>query len=163
MTPNARQERLLVQELGEETIIYDQQRDRVHRLNRTAALVWRHCDGQHTVPDLAALLGDTSQGLGEADVVWLALDRLEKAHLLQERLVRPVGAPPLTRRDVLRKAAQVGGLTLLLPVIQSMVAPTPAMAASIGCTKRGHTPTLFRPCCPGLRVHYGRCGGRGGF
>ena len=162
MTPQTRQDRLLVQELGEETIIYDQQRDHVHRLNRTAAFVWRHCDGRHTVTDLACLLAADTQALVTEDVIWLALNRLEKAHLLQERLVRPVGAPRITRRDALRQAATVGGLTLLLPVIQSMVAPTPAMAASVGCAKRGHAPGPFRPCCPGLRVHNGRCTGRAG-
>lgn len=161
MTPHARQDRLIVQEIGDETIIYDQQRDHVHRLNQTAASVRRCCDGKHTASDIAARLSGEAGALVPEDVVWLALDRLGKAHLLQERLVRPAEAISITRRQALRKAAQAGGLTLLLPVIQSIVAPTPAMAASFHCTKWGGFPTPFRPCCPGLRLLNGRCAGRG--
>ena len=36
---------------------YDLDRNRVHRLNRTTAEVWRLCDGQRTVTDIAAQLG----------------------------------------------------------------------------------------------------------
>ncbi len=161
MTPHARQDRLVVQELGEETIIYDEQRDHVHRLNRTAALIWRHCDGRRTINDLVAVLQAETQAPVTEEVVWLALDRLEKERLLQERLTRPEDAKQITRRQMLRKAALAGGVTLLLPVIQSMVAPTPAMAMSVGCAKRGQSYSATRPCCPGFRPFQGRCVGRG--
>jgi hypothetical protein len=49
----------VIQELPDETLVYDLQRNRAHCLNRTAALVWRHCDGQATVADLARSLKDT--------------------------------------------------------------------------------------------------------
>ncbi len=168
MAPQARQERLVVQELGEETIIYDEQRNRIHRLNPTAALVWRHCDGRRTTGDLARVVqGELGSPVTEEPVteemVWLALDRLEKEHLLQQPLVRPEVVMQITRRQMLRKAALVGGATLLLPVVQSMVAPTPAMAMSIGCATRGQTATPTRPCCNGLFAGPGgRCtSGRG--
>ncbi len=161
MTPQARQDRLSVQELGDETIIYDEQRDHVHRLNRTAALVWRHCDGRSTISDLASMLQTEIKTPVTDEVVWLALDRLEKEHLLQDRLIRPADAKQITRRQMLRKAALVGGATLLLPVVQSMVAPTPAMAMSIGCAKHGQTYSLARPCCPGLHRYRGNCEGLG--
>lgn len=155
MIPSARQDHLVVQEVADETIVYDETRDRVHRLNRTAALIWRHCDGRHTAAALAQAVqsaltaGGTPAPVTE-DVVWLALERLEKEHLLQGALVRPVSAPPMTRRDVLRKAALVGGMAVLIPVVQSIVAPTPAMAASIACAKIGMTYDYpLRPCCPG--------------
>ncbi len=57
MQPQARQDKLLVQEVGDELVVYDQKRHVAHSLNRTAALVWQNCDGQRTVADLAALLG----------------------------------------------------------------------------------------------------------
>ena len=165
MTPRARQDGLVVQELGEEVVIYDQQRHRVHRLNRAAALIWRHCDGQATVSELAGILqGElsapvTENGLAE-DLIRLALDRLDKAHLLQDPPAWPEAAERITRRQALRKAALVGGLTLLLPVVQSIAAPTPAMALSVPCAGIGQPP-MGRPCCPGLRVIGGRCYGRG--
>ena len=149
--PLARQEQLVVQEVADETIIYDEQRDHVHRLNRTAALVWRYCDGRHTVAALAqAVSSELASASVTEDVVWLALDRLDKEKLLQGTLVRPEGAGQISRRDVLRKAALIGGLSVLIPVVQSVVAPTPAMAMSIGCSKRGQVFSATHPCCPGL-------------
>ncbi len=174
--PRARQDELIVQSIGDETVVYDERHSRVHRLNRTAALVWSHCDGERTVAALASVMRqeagqDGGNSAGENSVwensvwensVWLALDRLEKAHLLQDPLVKPARAAPITRRDVLRQAALAGGLPLLLPAIQSIVAPTPAMAMSIGCAKRGQVPSPTRPCCPGLQAVNGICVGRGG-
>ena len=158
--PHARRDALVIQPVGDETIVYDEQRNQAHRLNRTAALVWRHCDGKRTVAGLASLLEEV--GPNAEDLVRLALDRLEKAHLLEGKRVRPASAAFLTRRDVLRKAALAGGLTLLLPVVQTIVAPTPAMAMSIGCAQRGQAPGPTRPCCPGLRAVNGICVGHSG-
>ena len=163
MKPNARKEKLVVQVVGDETIIYDEQRNHAHRLNHAAALVWQHCDGHHTVTDLMSVLQQGTDALVTEDLVWLALDRLEKEQLLMEPLSRPADAVKITRRDVLRKAALVGGMTLMIPVVQSMVAPTPAMAISIGCAKRGQMSSPTRPCCPGLRATSGGvCVGRSG-
>lgn len=160
MTPQARQDGLVVQELGDEVVIYDEQRNHVHRLNQTAALVWRHCNGRMTVPDLVGVLQSKLAAPVTEDMVWLALDRLEQERLLQDPLVRPEAAERMTRRQVLRKAALVGGMTLLIPVVQTLVAPTPAMAMSVGCGGVGQFPVNGK-CCPGLRVRRGRCYGRG--
>lgn len=163
MIPHARQDRLVVEEVGDETILYDEQRNHIHRLNQTAALVWRHCDGLRAVADLQAVLQDALGAPVTEDVVWLALDRLEKEHLLQEKLARPAAAMQITRRQALKRAAMVGGMTLLLPVVQSIIAPTPAMAMSLKCAGRGFAydyPT--HPCCPGLFPVNGKCVDRAG-
>lgn len=158
MEPQARTEDVVVQEIGDETIVYDERRSHAHRLNRTAAAVWQHCDGKHTVADLQAVLQHGTNALVTEDIVWLALNQLEKGQLLAVPLVRPANAAKITRRDVLRKAALAGGLTLMIPVVQSMVAPTPAMAMSLGCAGRGQTyNNPNRPCCPGLIQRFGRC------
>ncbi len=158
MKPSARKEELVVQEVGDETIVYDERRSHAHRLNHTAAIVWKHCDGQHTVADLQAVLQSGTDALVTEDIIWLALGQLEKEQLLAEPLTRPADSVKITRRDVLRKAALAGGMTLMIPVVQSMVAPTPAMAMSIGCAGRGQTyNNPNRPCCPGLIQRLGRC------
>ena len=41
--PAAREARLLVRELAEEVLVYDEEGHRAHCLNRTAALVWKSC------------------------------------------------------------------------------------------------------------------------
>jgi hypothetical protein len=117
----------LTKELAEETVVYDSKRNEAHCLNRTAALIWRHCDGRTSVAELVTLLRKRDLPADEA-VVWLALDRLAKAHLLQERL--PPAPRAVSRRQVMRKIGMAGGLSVLLPTITSIIAPTPATAAS---------------------------------
>ena len=49
--PCARSEDLIVEELGEELLVYDMKADRGHCLSPVAARVWRRCDGRtHAKP-----------------------------------------------------------------------------------------------------------------
>ena len=80
--PIARQEQLIVEDVLDETIIYDLRRNRAHSLNRTAALVWRHCDGRTGVRTLARLLAKELEVPPSEAMVWMALNRLAKARLL---------------------------------------------------------------------------------
>jgi Coenzyme PQQ synthesis protein D (PqqD) len=59
---------LLSREVDEEVVVLDRAADRVHQLNRTAALVWRHCDGHHTPEDLARLVSERFDGTPETVV-----------------------------------------------------------------------------------------------
>jgi hypothetical protein len=61
-------------------------------------------------------------------VVWLALERLDKANLLKTPLEPAGPGKRLSRRELIRGAAVASAL--LLPVITSVVAPTPAEAAA---------------------------------
>jgi hypothetical protein len=132
MVPKARRDNLLVQEFDDEVVVYDQERHCAHRLNRTAALVWRHSDGQRTIADLALILQQELDLVADENLVWLTLDRLDQAHLLQESLQRSPEQTRLSRRQVVRKASLVGVLSLLLPVITTLVTPSPATAQSSG-------------------------------
>ena len=125
MTPVARQDNLLTQDVGDELVVYDQTRHRVHRLNQTAASVWRQCDGRTTIADMAMVL---PQHEASEEVVWLALEKLGKAHLLESSVESPAEVRDQSRRDWMKRMAFAGGAALLLPVVTSMSAPTPAMA-----------------------------------
>ena len=46
--PLKREDDFVIVELPEETLVYDRQHTRAHCLNRTAAAVWRACDGRTT-------------------------------------------------------------------------------------------------------------------
>src|SRR2546423_7611934 len=123
MQPKAREENLIAEEFGNETLIYDTAAHRCHALNPTAAFVLRHLDGERTVSDLAALL--QGRGLpGSEEVVLLALHRLDKAHLLKER----IGGERTTRRAVIRKLGLTAGGGGLLPGGPPILPPTPAVA-----------------------------------
>ncbi len=133
MKPYARKEGLVVKELPDELLVYDLERHRAHCLNPTAALVWKHSDGQTSVEEIATLLHAELEAPADERLVWLALERLDKSHLLQERLSPPPELARCSRRQLVRKLGLVGGLTVLLPLVTSIVAPTPAEAAA-SCT-----------------------------
>jgi ferric-dicitrate binding protein FerR (iron transport regulator) len=119
----------MVKQVDDEMVVFDLQRDQVHSLNPTAAFVFRHCDGQTSPDQLSALLA-AEHHLGReqaAEVMWLALDQLGEVHLLQEKVKRH--GPTITRRQALK---MMGVTAALLPVVASIVAPTPAQASSAG-------------------------------
>lgn len=122
--PKARQDDLVVQELFEELVVYDLTRNQVHSLNPTAATVWQQCDGQTSPAQLAGRLQRELEPAQAEALVWLALDRLEKAELLEQRAARP-GGVRINRRQALRT---LGISALLLPVVASMAAPAAAQS-----------------------------------
>jgi hypothetical protein len=128
MNPRARQTNLIVEELDDQVIVYDRAHHLAHSLNRTAALVWRACDGQTTLAGIAACLRETLGDAADEDLVRLSLEKLEAARLLEPSSL--AADPGLSRRRFMQTSAAGGALALLLPVIHSVVAPTPADAAS---------------------------------
>ncbi len=108
-TPRARKEGLLVEELPDETLVYDLKRDKAHCLNPTAALVWQHCDGQTTVAELAALLEKGLEIPANDVLVWMALERLRRAHLLTEPVRLPAPQARYSRRQAMRTWGWVRG------------------------------------------------------
>jgi hypothetical protein len=44
---------ILLQEAGEETLLYSPEGRAVHVLNPTARMIWERCDGQHSADDIA--------------------------------------------------------------------------------------------------------------
>ena len=56
MLPQARTVQLTVEELAEETLLFDHQRGKAHCLNGTARFIWSHCDGRTSLPQLARLV-----------------------------------------------------------------------------------------------------------
>jgi hypothetical protein len=132
MNPEARREGLLTEQIADELVVYDQERNLVHRLNQSSAVVWRHCDGKKSIIDLAAIMREELSPVADDDLVWVALDRLGAAKLLQEPLDRPAADSRQSRRQVVRKVGRVGVLAMLLPVVTTLAVPTPAQAQSGG-------------------------------
>jgi hypothetical protein len=139
--PVARRHDVVVQEAGDDTLVYDLPRHKAHCLNATAAFVWRHSDGDSSVEKLAQLLATHTASPADTDVILLALRQLESANLLETplRLDRTI-----SRRDLIKKA---GIAVALVPVVASLVAPTPAQAAS--CLTNGEACTTDSQCCSG--------------
>ena len=137
-----------VEELENELCIYDWQRKEVHNLNPTAALVWELCDGQTTPQQMAQRLqaaSDLDETQAE-DVVWMTLEELEQAHLLESEVVQPAGGSHMSRRTLLK---QMGVAAALLPVVVTIVAPGPAQAQTPGVPPDGETIGTWRPLADG--------------
>jgi hypothetical protein len=126
MYPRAKTENVLIQQFEGELVVYDKERQQAHNLNRTAALVWQHCDGETSIADLTALLQTEMGTRVSQETVWFALEQLQRAHLIQD--IETTSLPHITRRDLVKKLAIAGGAAVLLPVVKSITAPTPAMA-----------------------------------
>ena len=143
--PHARKDGLIVQELPDETLVYDLERDRAHCLNHTAALVWRQCDGKTSIREISRMLKQKLNEPIDERVVWLALNQLERNHLLTNLPSPPPTVASMSRRELVR----VLGLSaaVALPVVASIVAPMPAQAAT-GCASSGQSCASVG-CCPG--------------
>ena len=141
--PRARGDELIVKEFSDEVLVYDLRRHRAHCLNRPAALVWRQCDGQTSLAEIARAVGGELNAPIDEGVIWLALGQLGKAGLLHGGI-----APSLkmSRREVVRKLGLAAALAL--PVVKSIVAPM-AVQASSHCTVTfpGCTPATIGCCC----------------
>lgn len=141
--PKARRDGLIVRELEDETLVYDQERDEAHCLNQTAALVWKYCDGQVSATEIAALVESELQTPVDEQVVWLALAQLRRKRLLTERVPHTRSTPRISRRELAHKLAQA--VVIALPLITTIAAPMPASAAS--CSPNCGVPPLAE-CCP---------------
>lgn len=135
MYPVARTDQLLKQKVGKELIVYDESNDTACCLNPVAAMVWRHCDGQQSVDQLADILAsqlDLPREIEPQAAVWRALEDLEKHNLIAsiksaEPSVPVESIKVMSRRRAI-KYALVG--LALIPTVKSIVTPTLAMAAS---------------------------------
>ncbi len=135
--PLARRDDLLTEEVEDEFVLYDKRADTAHRLNRTAAIVWRNCDGKRDVPALVAVLRtELGDELADEDLVRIALDGLRAKDLIEGGPERSQEETQLSRRRFIRRVGTVGVAALALPVVSSLAAPEPASAQS-PC-----------PCCP---------------
>jgi Coenzyme PQQ synthesis protein D (PqqD) len=143
----------LSRKFGDELLVYDQERNVGHCLNPTAAAAWKLCDGKKSISELAEILTRQLSAPVDEPVVQLALEELSKAHLLVEA-EKPV------RRTSRRKAIRAIGIAgaIALPLVTSLVAPTPARAAS--CLHNGQPCVSNAQCCSGrCGVRSGRCNG----
>jgi hypothetical protein len=146
--PRSRSEQLVIQDMPEETLVYDLDRHKAHCLNRAAAAVWQRCDGRTPIAEVAQFLRDEMNVEGGEEVVWLALNQLSKAKLLDEPVKAPVAIGNPARRELMKRVALVGGAAMLLPAITSIIAPTAVSAAT--CQPSGSKCNTGVECCSGF-------------
>ncbi len=133
-------------ELSDETLVYDEEKAKAHCLNRTAAEVWNLCDGKKTVAEIANVLAKESKSPVGEQMVWMALTRFAKNGLLLNGTELPSIARVLSRRNAVRRVG-VAAVAMALPVVTSILVPTPA--AAVSCVPLGGS-CATKPCCTGL-------------
>ena len=140
--PLARTKNLVVQEVANESLVYDESSHEAHCLNRTAALVWRHCDGRTTVGEMVAILHRSLGTPTDPGVVELALQQLQAVGLVDGHVV--AGAPSVSRRRVLSRLGTAGMAMALAPLVTSVMTRTARAQASPKSTTTP-TPTTQPP------------------
>ncbi len=141
--PRLRADGLVIHELPDELLVYDKVRDLAHCLNETAAFVWRACDGQRTSEEISRKLTTQLAVAIPEDVVLLALAQLEEIHLLEQQETVPASLAGMSRRQVARSLVLTAAVAL--PLITSILAPTPAQAAT--CIAPGQPCSPVQLCC----------------
>lgn len=134
----------LYQDVGDEMVVYLTASQEAHGLNRTAALVYRLCDGRTPMSAVMAELGERGE-----DLLWLALDRLARSGLIKGH-----PQPPPTSRSR-RKLLKALGQAALIPAVSSILVSRPASAISCfsenqatnPCPDPGDPPSGCLPCC----------------
>ncbi|HQZ16556.1 MAG TPA: hypothetical protein PLD86_06730 [Vicinamibacteria bacterium] len=130
--PRARQQGLLVSRIDCETVVYDLDTHEAHCLNPLASRLWERSDGRTTVAAMQA-----AESVSEPQVL-LGLRLLADAHLLLDSPPKDPG-----RRRALGRLARAAAL----PVVLSIVVPTPAAAQS--CRPNGIACNANAQCCSG--------------
>ena len=150
--PRARNQNIVIQELDAEVLIYDLESNTAFCLNPTAAMVWKHCNGNST---FAEVIDDFDKNLKQKiteDFVWLTLDHIKQNNLLEraEEFEIPFGG--LTRRQLVRKVGLAS--MVALPLISSIIVPSAVQAQSNCQDLGGLCNPETRPCCPDLACLY---------
>jgi hypothetical protein len=141
--PQMREHGLVVDDLPDEVLVYDLNSHQAHCLNRTAALVWRACDGQSAAADISRRLTAELDAPFTVDLVLLALNQLEQQKLLVQHVAQPSQFEVLSRRQLVRRLGLATAIAI--PLVTSIVAPTAVQAST--CTPPGQPCSVTILCC----------------
>ena len=161
--PIARQQDLIVEELADEVLVYDLQTDKAHCLNRLAALIWKNCDGEKSEREIAEALEQELESPVSVQIVMLGLEELASYGLLKNEANEQGELPKATvsRRRLIQNLGLA--VTLSLPLIMSISAPTAAQAGSTTDPCIANPRGIGCPCntdfdCDSANCNGGICG-----
>jgi hypothetical protein len=117
MKPCGRRDELTLQHLGEDVLFYDHKHQCTHSLNKITFAVWENCDGKSSVADIAEKVHSSTKIHVDESIVFLAIEHLNKANLLEPDKANAVSFTKLSRRKLLQQATFAA---VALPLISSM-------------------------------------------
>jgi hypothetical protein len=128
--PRRIQQGISVQQVGTETLVYDEGRhDGLLSEREFSSVIWKLANGERTVAQIGSEASIQLKTPVSEDLVLYAIGELRGDGLIEPSPTGHIG-PAISRRAVLRRLG-VGG-AMLLPVVAAIVAPTAAQAYS-GC------------------------------
>jgi hypothetical protein len=140
----------IVEQLMNEVMIYDQERNKAFCLNHKAAFVWQHCDGTTTIDELTTLLRQVSAEPVDTAIVQFALETLAADGLLEPSTFESRIPAGMTRRSLMQKFGLSAAMSL--PVVTALLVATPkAHASSSGPGRTAAPPPPPPPPPPGRR------------
>jgi hypothetical protein len=155
--PMARKEKLVIEQMANEVLVYDLERHKAHCLNLTAAVVWQHCNGKNNIAKITHLVSRDFQTTVSEDIVLLALNQLDKFNLLEKKKDFGFSLPKVTRRDVMKRMGLAS--VIAIPLVSSIIAPT-ALASS-SCINQNCTVGTPGTCPPSCTCSGGAPGSPG--
>lgn len=155
--PIARTDNIVVQNVENETLIYNLVSNKAYCLNTNLTKVYIACDGMKTFEELQKKYNFTEE------FIYLSLDELKREELINPDSNYQSPFAKMSRREVVKKVGL--STAAALPLITSLVAPKAINAQSIAapcsitsCTFDGSF--TQGSCCSGLRCFdISSCGG----
>ena len=153
--PKARVSNLVIQNSGNNLLIFDLKTSTALSLNETSARIWQSCNGKREAADICSYLEESDGVYVDQDLVLLAIRQLSNSNLLAAKTPDSGNSERVSRRKLLR---QIGaGSAVALPIIHSIVAPQ-ASAAGSTCNTTGRPPFSQGTCpLPTQRCLNGMC------
>jgi hypothetical protein len=151
--PVARTEGLVIETVGDETVVFDVDSKEAHCLKSLAAAVFMYADGSRTTSDIAELAAyRMGTPVTEAEVTD-AVSQLGSCSLLDQGPVVVHKSNGMSRRDALKRFGVVAGVAAATPLIATVsasAAPGDSKIPTGGCcgsTKNQDTCTGGNPLC----------------
>ena len=135
---------IVVQEAGEELLVYKLSTHQAMSLNSTLSAIWQLCDGTRNIADLKNSTAKILKDSISEKVIVLAIDELKQHKLITFNETNFISnLSQVNRREMIKNI----GLTTVvaIPIITSLVAPRASQAASGNtCTQDSDCPSV---CC----------------
>jgi hypothetical protein len=145
----ARSEDLLIENVGDETVVYDLETKEAHCLKAVAAFVFAHADGTRSLTEITEMARGLSRPeIGEQEILE-AVEQLEEIDLLARPLVALEDG--LSRRQMVKQVAYTGAAAVTATTLITTIAAPSAMAACTGqqggCSCTGNGDCKSGHCC----------------
>ena len=132
-TPRSIRQDISTQQIGSETLVYDERRHRAFCLNKSSSVIWGLANGERTIGEMRAAASLQLESPVSEEFVLFAIEELRRDGLIEPAAISQSTAT-ISRRVMMQRIGV--GSALLLPAIAAIVAPTAAQAygGCVDCT-----------------------------